>query len=286
MPRPGRGRACQAVPLFISAALVASLSFFLSWWVSPSWGLVTVAPGSVSGIPSSLLEFKAGRAPLAVGIAERQDCSRVAKLLVECFPPLELTISEDELFSWEAKALKGPVEFYNKYFKSVNEAEVRLGLRARGKGRWVEEGSASLEASRDALILSVFDPQAEGALLAVVELYLRKPDPALPGNFPLRSLLPLPVSEECKPYLCNLAVVPELRGQGVGRQLTRLAEYVVRSQWGYDELYLHVDVDEPIALGLYRSMGYSPCDFPPTPEWIRTLLGIPDVQLQRKSLTF
>lgn len=45
----------------------------------------------------------------------------------------------------------------------------------------------------------------------------------------------------CRPYLCNLAVLPAYRGQGLGRALARHAERVVGEFWQEKVIYLHLD---------------------------------------------
>jgi ribosomal protein S18 acetylase RimI-like enzyme len=57
------------------------------------------------------------------------------------------------------------------------------------------------------------------------------------------------------PYLCNMAVQQEFRGQGYGSLLLDAAEEVVLST-GYKSLYLHVRHADPPAVALYRKYGY------------------------------
>lgn len=56
-------------------------------------------------------------------------------------------------------------------------------------------------------------------------------------------------------YISNLAVHPQYRRLGVGRQLLLSCESIAQ-QWGFSELYLHVLEDNARAKQLYRSMGY------------------------------
>lgn len=46
------------------------------------------------------------------------------------------------------------------------------------------------------------------------------------------------------------------RGKKIGRAMVRCLEDIAASKWGYSELYLHVDGDNPAALKLYKSEGY------------------------------
>ncbi|CAN0579922.1 unnamed protein product, partial [Ectocarpus sp. 12 AP-2014] len=38
--------------------------------------------------------------------------------------------------------------------------------------------------------------------------------------------------EQWQPYMCNLAVAEEHRGNGYGKQLVRLCEHVAKNSWG------------------------------------------------------
>ena len=50
----------------------------------------------------------------------------------------------------------------------------------------------------------------------------------------------------------------------------------------YKRMYLHVDLDDPAAMGLYSSMGYQSMEQYDTPVWIRRLLGMPTIRYQVK----
>lgn len=51
----------------------------------------------------------------------------------------------------------------------------------------------------------------------------------------------------CRPYLCNLAVLPPYRGQGLGCALARHAERVVGEYWKEKVIYLHLDEASAVA---------------------------------------
>ncbi len=56
-------------------------------------------------------------------------------------------------------------------------------------------------------------------------------------------------------YISNLAVHPQYRRLGVGRQLLLSCESIAQ-QWGFSELYLHVLENNHQARRLYRNTGY------------------------------
>jgi ribosomal protein S18 acetylase RimI-like enzyme len=60
---------------------------------------------------------------------------------------------------------------------------------------------------------------------------------------------------EKRPLLASLAVNPEFRKLGIGRRLCGMAESQAKS-WGYNELFLRVEEDNPSALIFYRKLGY------------------------------
>lgn len=67
----------------------------------------------------------------------------------------------------------------------------------------------------------------------------------------------------------DLAVAPQARGRGVGRQLLRAVEAEARRR-GCCKLTLEVRADNTRAMALYRQVGFEPGD-PPTWFWTRTL---------------
>jgi ribosomal protein S18 acetylase RimI-like enzyme len=84
------------------------------------------------------------------------------------------------------------------------------------------------------------------------------------------------------PYISNLAVVKSLRRQGLGKQLLAACEPIVH-QWGFNELYLHVQGENRAARGLYSRMGYR-LHHNEVPPWVK-LLGPSQQLLLRKELS-
>lgn len=56
--------------------------------------------------------------------------------------------------------------------------------------------------------------------------------------------------------IANVAVDPEYRGRGIGKKLTERALLAIRERQGV-EAWLHVRADNPIAYGMYLSLGFS-----------------------------
>lgn len=50
----------------------------------------------------------------------------------------------------------------------------------------------------------------------------------------------------------------------------------------YERMYLHVDIDDPAAAGLYSSMGYESMEQYDAPLWMRQLFGMPTIRYQVK----
>lgn len=73
------------------------------------------------------------------------------------------------------------------------------------------------------------------------------PEALLPEPFP--SLKPR------VPYVSNVAVHIDARGRGVASAMLDKCERASR-MWGYDYIWLHVDVNNPRALAMYERRGY------------------------------
>lgn len=97
----------------------------------------------------------------------------------------------------------------------------------------------------------------------------------------LKSLSPWMPFSPGVPYISNLAVSPQSRRQGVGKQLLFACEELVR-QWEYNRIYLHVLDDNTPARRLYAKAGYYRVDSPP--NWSGLLFGQPNRLLLCKCL--
>ncbi|KAG5189686.1 hypothetical protein JKP88DRAFT_262060 [Tribonema minus] len=242
-------------------------------------GLTSVA--KEAKLPTSLLTFGSER-NLVLGLIEDRDVAQAAELLVNCFP-FEVSLSTEAGFKeWEVQVLRIPVGLMNAYLRGFSYYEILLGIKLRMGEQLL---NPQIDASGSAMILGVADPSTN-QIIAVVELELRIPDGTLPGNWPLpRFIKGQSAESHSEPYLCNLAVSERWRGQGIGKQLVRLSEHIVRNCWAGSCLYLHVDPSNEIALQLYQSMGYRPAAPTHTlPPWLLSLLAVPQVTYFSKSL--
>ena len=83
------------------------------------------------------------------------------------------------------------------------------------------------------------------------------------------------------PYLCNMAVNPDFRRQGIGSMLLDAAEEAILST-GYRSVFLHCRHADPPALALYRKYGYRE----EGEDWsIVQLFGLDRRYLMKKFLT-
>ncbi|CAM9166288.1 unnamed protein product, partial [Hapterophycus canaliculatus] len=57
------------------------------------------------------------------------------------------------------------------------------------------------------------------------------------------------------PYISNVLVHPQARRQGLGNRLMQRCEQQARD-WGYTQVYLHVDLTYYPAVRMYETMGY------------------------------
>jgi ribosomal protein S18 acetylase RimI-like enzyme len=85
-------------------------------------------------------------------------------------------------------------------------------------------------------------PETENCLVGTVEVGLRNDSPWQPRT-------------KQYPYLSNLAVREEYRCRGIARKLLSTCERVV-SNWGFQEIYLHVLETNDPARRLYLRAGY------------------------------
>lgn len=213
-----------------------------------------------------LIEVRAifGPNPLPLGyrfgLLEPSDLPSLVQLLLVCFPPdLPLPEADDMLHSSSSSSLPSKLSRQLLYFAAratnglaflLSKQELRWGLLSRHGERLSHprlEGQCT-----ESLTLCV-EEEPTNRLVAVVELCLRRPDGNLIPSIRSSSLR---YDAACRPYLCNLAVSPLYRGQGLGKALVRIAENVVSECWEEDVVYLHLDETDVAAMSLYGKLGY------------------------------
>ncbi|CAM9176858.1 unnamed protein product [Pylaiella littoralis] len=251
--------------------------------------------GSGDGSAATTIESEGS---LHAGLIDESDLPQVSALLVRVFEQ-GVVLADGEFNGLESVLLGAPLEMTNNYMDAIAYNEIFYALKSRC-GKRLARGD--FDRSSDALVLAVRDRSSNtsssklaltaqdgdvadrgGEIVAVVELTIRQPDGKLPFNWPF----PVPwrqaqPPEQWQPYMCNLAVADEYRRNGYGKQLVRLCEHVAKNHWGYEGMYLHVDINDPASAGLYSSMGYQSLEKYDAPLWMRKLLGLPTIRYQVK----
>lgn len=108
--------------------------------------------------------------------------------------------------------------------------------------------------------LVVVDKSAKSTVVGTVEISLRS-----------QFWQPL---QPRRPYIANVAVDFRHRRQGLAQQMLRACEYVSQA-WGCKQLYLHVAIDNPSAIALYRKVGYGVCS--PSYPWQRRQMMVKEL---------
>jgi len=223
-----------------------------------------------------------------VGLLSESDVSGVAGLLVECFYGPQMKKQDDP--SSGAAPSASPAEagaatkigtpppppmFARKRRQplgakpdAVPPRLVGASLALQERWRTASRGlqwrlserlrRPSVALSLESSLLLALQERRTGQLVGCVEVSLRPVDGKLPGEFAVPPLFLSHSHEELGAYLSNLAVLPEYRRGGLARRLLCVAEWLVRSEWGMDAMYLHVDMNNAAAVRLYESLGYQP----------------------------
>jgi ribosomal protein S18 acetylase RimI-like enzyme len=139
-----------------------------------------------------------------------------------------------------------PAALQHRFRMTAKGLQWRLGARLDRP-----DLEASLETS---LLIALQD--ADRSIVACAELALRPTDGRLPGEFAVPPLFLLHADAPLGGYLSNLAVAPSHRRRGLGSQLLGACERLVREQWGYAALHLHMEETNAAAAQLYRRQGY------------------------------
>ena len=115
-------------------------------------------------------------------------------------------------------------------------------------------------------------------LLASAYVYCSAP----PATWLSRALLTL--CSRQVPYICNLAVLDDWRGRGVGSALLQACEGLVSTHWSNREIYLHASTAQERLLEMYRSRGYSQLPEYDQPDWVLAVAGREATTYHRKAL--
>jgi ribosomal protein S18 acetylase RimI-like enzyme len=226
-------------------------------------------------------------------LVEEQDLQDLSRFIIQAFGADAIRLSSDTN-SFERLIMQPAVELVNGYSGIIAFAEVLSGLRSRLQNRMTThmdlsppelEGlsrSEKLDTATSTSVILALAKRSENSdgevdVLGSVELRLQPCDAKIPFTLPWldrleRSLASFigtdkNTARDLQPYLSNLCVDERYRGKRVGRALVRCVENIASSSWGYKRMYLHVDVDNEPALGLYKSEGYRDVGLRWNPFW-------------------
>ena len=222
---------------------------------------------------------------------QEKDLPDVSKFIVGIFGADVISISSD-LNSFERALVQPSILALNAYSGMVAYAEVFSGLTSRTKDRIVSPNVAPPpltgksrvekldEAQRHSIVLALARTSNDWHIdvIASVELRLQPCDAKIPFSLPwidkverrLATLAGFGSGEDAKdlqPYLSNLCVSENYRGRKIGKALVRCIEDIATTAWGYNRLYLHVDLDNKPALKLYQNEGYNDVGRRWNPVW-------------------
>mmetsp|Transcript_50010 Transcript_50010/g.128947 ORF Transcript_50010/g.128947 Transcript_50010/m.128947 type:complete len:353 (+) Transcript_50010:71-1129(+) len=240
----------QALPLTSEVPGVERLSESDTLVRTPAGGLLVHAPNGG--------DFEAV-------LPEEEDLEGLADLMLESFERVFITPRLlDEAWGPLGSAWKGIVEMSQRsllcgrFQKALEpciskpsllrprDQSYRLGMLLRQvDGRGVSAGEGA-EVPAAYLELLLLPPDGRRPINPVVAFEELAPGETVGGD-----------GSEPAPYLLNLCVSRELRGQGLGRAVLRFAEQIVQEAWGDRELFLHTDKTEA-PWRLYSSAGYEP----------------------------
>jgi ribosomal protein S18 acetylase RimI-like enzyme len=224
-------------------------------------------------------------------LVQDKDLPDVSKFVIGAFGADAIALSSD-LGAFELALVQPPVLALNSYSVMVAYVEVLSGMIARTKDRIATPdvtppplGGKSRtekidEAQRHSLVLALARTSTDWHIdvVATVELRLQPCDAKIPFSLPWidkfeRRLAALvgfgsaAGATDLQPYLSNLCVLEKYRGRKIGKALVRCLEDIVTTSWGYNRMYLHVDVDNLPALKLYTGEGYTDVGMRWNPFW-------------------
>jgi len=239
-----------------------------------------------------------------LGIAEEDDLPPIAQLTIESFGA-DMVLFSQELNEFE-KALINPVAgLWNSYTNVFAYTEVLFGLRSRLSSRLTQQLDGIINpsslmgntmskkemydiAAKSSLVLCLARTTSSSNqidCIATVEVRLQPTDAKIPFSQPWIDVLERKLMDyfkiqlehvdtskpslplQLQPYLCNLCVSRQYRKQNIAQTLVGIIEYIAFISWGFDKLYLHVDVTNKPALQLYKKLGYRDAGWRWNPFW-------------------
>jgi ribosomal protein S18 acetylase RimI-like enzyme len=91
--------------------------------------------------------------------------------------------------------------------------------------------------------------------------------PAMPVSLASKRLSKAPL----RPYISNLVIDSRFRRRGHAQKMIKVCEDRGR-EWGYDQVFLHVDAEEPSAVALYDKLQY--LVIKEDPLWMKLFQGV------------
>jgi len=238
--------------------------------------------------------------PYVICLAEEDDLTDIATLTIEAFGTEAVTLGK-ELNEFERQFLNPAVGFWNNYTNAVAFVEVLYGLRARTSQRFtqqihgiskpdIQHSSLSHKdifntAAKSSIVLVLARPSHsnDGSIdcIATVELRLQPTDAKIPFSQPwldrierniakslsIHTLVQQSKQKKLQPYLSNLCVSQNYRKKRIGNALVKCLEYISKEIWGFQKIYLHVDLDNEPAVHLYRKQHYFDVGLRWNPFW-------------------
>jgi ribosomal protein S18 acetylase RimI-like enzyme len=128
----------------------------------------------------------------------------------------------------------------------------------------------------------VDDDEGVNGLRGLVEVSIQPATGVTSGLMPLSIDVKRKLDKDktFRPYISNLVVDPSYRRRGYAQQLINECETISR-KWGYEEVFLHVDIGEEPAVALYRKLGYE--TIAEEPVWKVAFTGV-QLRFMRRAL--
>lgn len=223
------------------------------------------------------------RSAFTFGTVEPHDLPAVIDVLMDGFYKDILTLAKDEFSEEEMEKLRPALSVFNDGFMKLTRAFLSFETTRRLLPR-LPQGGLQRGSKKDALMLALQEKQS-GSIVAVAELSQQPCDGKVPGDLRL-PMLPWARDQQAPlvAYICNLAVLKQYRGKGLGTSLLRALEGVASRRWGFNEVYLHAATKEDRLLGMYEKQGYSQLPELDQPGWVLAFSGREATRFHRKPL--